>query len=139
MNEPQHRFQSTLLERQRKCRKASNGCFQVFALSALIITVVVAGWVYFRGDAALLDWKTLKPWLGVWRLFLFVSLMGCWPYWIHHYSNWARLQAKDRQGLLDYRWRFAILLLLIDVILVQDWLVEIIQINLSIGPSGAKI
>jgi len=139
MNERQSRFLSALQERQYKCRHASNECFEVFVLSALIITVVVTGWFFLSGDAVFVHWKTLKPWLGCWRLFLFVSLMGGWPYWVHHYSNWAKLQAKERQALLDYRWRFAVLLLLIDVILVQDWLVEIIQINLSIGFGGAQV
>jgi hypothetical protein len=139
MNERQSRFQSALQERQMKCRRASNGCFQWFVISALVVTVGVTGWVYFSGDAVFLNWKMLKPWLGFWRLFLFMSLIGCWPYWVHHFSSWAQLQAKQRQWLLDYRWRFAVLLLLIDVILVQDWLVEIIQINLSVGFGGDPV
>jgi len=94
-------------------------CLRLFGFGLLGITVLCSLLFVSVGEQALTALQALKPWLACWRLAVFSVLIGGWPYWVNRYGNCFQLTPQQQYGLIMYRWRFAILLLLIELVLVQ--------------------
>ncbi len=60
-----------------------------------------------------------RPWLALWRAALFLTLIGAWPRliaWAGARQGWS---VQRRRFLVGLRWRAALWLLLIELVLVQ--------------------
>jgi hypothetical protein len=102
-----------------KGHQAFSVCVRVFIVAGFVIATLFSLMMYSLGDWVITAVQSLKPWLACWRVGVFLSLIGGWPYWINHYAHWAKLDADQQQFLINYRWRFAAVLLGIEAILVQ--------------------
>ena len=108
---------------------------QVF-FGALAITVGFSGLVLVGLIALNIDYSmesidhfiaAAKPWLQVWRLVLFLILIGAWSQWTERYARWAGLNGAQRLDLLTYRWRMALWLLVMEAVLAQGILVDFVD------------
>lgn len=117
-------------ERRAACLAASRGCFRAFWVAALVIAVAYLGLVSAFGASVDQAWLAIKPVLIVWRFGLSWVIIGFWPEWVRRFADWAGLLPIERQVLARCRWRFAGLLVAIEVLLVQGWLDGIISITL---------
>jgi hypothetical protein len=94
-------------------------CLRLFGFGLIGVTVLCSLLFVSVGEQALAALQMLKPWLACWRLAVFSVLIGGWPYWVNRYAGCFHLTPQQQYGLIIYRWRFAILLLLIELVLVQ--------------------
>lgn len=102
-----------------KSAQACYYCFTIFSLVAILLCLLfLSGRI--NGSAA--AWQTVKPWLACWRFSVFVMVVAAWPYWVKTYAHWACLDTEQYQRALNYRWRTALMLLVIELILVQHGL-----------------
>ena len=93
---------------------------RLFWIGALAAVLVIAVWVWLAGvDAMQQGLANAKPYFAVWRLFLFMVLIGGWRVWIDWLARWAGLDARRKQDVLAWRWRTAAWLLVIEALLVQ--------------------
>ena len=91
------------------------------AIFIFLITVLVVSVTYFYGFDTWLSWrKSAQPYLAGWRLFLFIVFIGGWKTWVRKYARWAELTNFQIQFYLQYRWRMAMWLLILEAILVQN-------------------
>ena len=90
-------------------------------ICAMLITVLVVSVTYFYGFESWLSWrKSAQPYLGWWRLFLFVVFIGGWNTWVIKFARWAELTDFQIQFYLQYRWRMAVWLLILEALLGQN-------------------
>lgn len=68
--------------------------------------------------------------LAVWRIGLFLAIIGGWPRWSALYASWAGLSEEQRTFMLNYRWRMTLWLLVMEAVLSHGVVVEFIE-NLS--------
>jgi hypothetical protein len=95
----------------------------LLALGILIALIVV---VSFNNVEVIPQWQNLtSPWLSIWRLFLFLALIGGWRYWSELYTQWASLNESQLSQMLSYRWRIALWLLIMEAIFSQHLLTEL--------------
>jgi hypothetical protein len=94
-------------------------CLRLFSYGLLGIIVLCSLLFINVGDQASTVLDTLKPVLACWRLAAFSVLIGGWPYWVKHCSSWLTLTEGQQAMLAKDRWRFAIVLLLVELVLVQ--------------------
>lgn len=89
-------------------------------LIALIVTVSI------NKVEVITQWQVVtSPWLTIWRLFLFLALIGGWRYWSELYTQWANLNESQLFQMLSYRWRIALWLLIMEAIFSQHLLTEL--------------
>ncbi len=112
--------------RHAKGRLAFNVCLWVFVTGCLLAALLSLHLSVDAGAFSAAAWLKLKPWLVYWRLGLFLSLVGGWPCWVGHYARWANLDTGQQHVLRHYRWRFALILLMIEAILVQRVFAEVL-------------
>lgn len=61
--------------------------------------------------------------LTLWRLSLFLVLIGGWPVFTDKYADWVGLTAEQTASLKAYRWRMAVWLLVMEALFCQTlWL-----------------
>lgn len=65
--------------------------------------------------------------LAVWRIALFVAIIGGWPRWSVLYAAWAGLSNEQLTFMLNYRWRMALWLLLMEAVLSHGVVVDFID------------
>jgi len=95
-------------------------CMRLFWIGTLAAALIVAVWVWLAGvDAMHSGLAAAEPYFAVWRLFLFIVLIGGWRHWIDWLARWAGLDARRKQNALAQRWRTAAWLLVIEALLVQ--------------------
>ena len=93
---------------------------RLFWIGTLAAALIVAVWVWLAGvDAMHSGLAAAEPYFAVWRLFLFIVLIGGWRHWIDWLARWAGLDARRKQNALAQRWRTAAWLLVIEALLVQ--------------------
>lgn len=98
------------------------------AIGALLVIILVVSVTYLYGFDTWLAWrKAAQPYLGVWRLFLFTVFIGGWKTWVRKYAQWAELTDFQTQFYLQYRWRMALWLLVIEALLVQNVLSDFVN------------
>ena len=64
----------------------------------------------------------------LWRLFVFITIVAGWNYWIERLCIWMRLSDAKKTFYLNYRWRFSLWLLVIEALLIQDILANFFSI-----------
>lgn len=90
----------------------------------ILIALIVA--VSINKVEVITQWQNLaSPWLSIWRLFLFLALIGGWRYWSELYTQWANLDENQLSQMLSYRWRIALWLLIMEAIFSQHLLTEL--------------
>ena len=101
----------------------------VFAVGVFMITIFVFLVSYLFGyDVLVQKVSSAGTVFALWRLFLFITIVGAWNYWIERLSNWMRLSEAKKIFYLNYRWRFSLWLLVIEALLIQDVLADFFAI-----------
>ena len=96
------------------------------SLLALGILIALIVSVSINNTGVIERWQNLtSPWLSIWRLFLFLVLIGGWRYWSEFYTQWANLNESQLSQMLSYRWRIALWLLIMEAIFSQHLLTEL--------------
>ena len=92
-----------------------------FAVGVFIITLFVflVGFV-FGHEALVQKVSSAGTAFALWRLLVFITLVAGWNDWIERLSNWMHLSDAKKTFYLNYRWRFALWLLVIEALLIQD-------------------
>ena len=60
-----------------------------------------------------------RPWLGGWRLLVFLIIFGFWPKWSVLYAGWASMNTEQLELMLAYRWRMALWVLVMESVFSQ--------------------
>ena len=92
----------------------------------IIIGLVI---IYAYSNLASVDKfiTTAKPWLLFWRMLLFLALIAGWPQCSSMYAQWAGMNKAQLDRMLEYRWRIALWLLVMEVVLSQGVLSEFVN------------
>lgn len=119
---------STSQTNENKGKQAFRWMMLVFAVCSLLVTVFVCLITYFYGfDVMVAGHKAAKPYLALWRLFIFIVIIGGWNRWMKWLAQWADLTPQQHQFNVQYRWRFAVWLLVIEVLMVQNILAVLVD------------
>jgi len=117
-----------------RIKTATRCLFMLFILGTLCVTGLVVVVNYFYGYETMKQGiAAAKPALSLWRLGLFMALIGGWPYWIKAFSTWAHLSPEKTHFCLAYRWRFVLWLLIIEALLVQNVLADFFDNFINLG------
>jgi hypothetical protein len=101
----------------------------VMAIGMVVIALIVILVVTVFGlETMNTGQQQLKSWFAAWRGLLFISLIGGWPYWVKLLSARYRLTTSKTTELLEYRWRFACVLLVLEGLLNQDLLLKAVHL-----------
>lgn len=104
----------------------------LFVMGVVIVTVFVFTVSYFYGYEVLVQKiSSAKTIFALWRLFVFIVFVGAWDYWIERLSNWMQLSDAKKTFYLNYRWRFALWLLVIETLLIQDVLADFFSLFIN--------
>lgn len=60
----------------------------------------------------------LVYWHGL-RAALLVAAVAFWPWWIGRLCDWLRMSPAFRQALIGWRWRAALLIVLIELVVIH--------------------
>jgi len=96
-------------------------------LAVLIIIGLMISYAYTNLESVDKFITTAKPWLLFWRMLIFLALIAGWPQWSTLYAQWAGMNKAQLDGMLEYRWRMAIWLLVMEAILSQGILTEFVN------------
>ncbi len=112
-----------------KGKKAFRLIMLAFAICTLLVTVLVCLITFFYGfDPMVSGHKDAKPYLALWRLFIFIVIIGGWHTWMEWFAQWADLTPQQHQFYRQYRWRFALWLIVIEALLVQNILADLVDL-----------
>ena len=90
------------------------------ALAGLVVAGVFA-WHHFQDTPAIAAGiERARAWLAAWRTVLFVSLIGLWPRLINALADYYGWSDAQRQYVSAQRWRVAVWLIVIELVLVQN-------------------
>ena len=102
----------------------------VFALIIIIgLTVSVT---YSNVEAIDQFMLQSRPWLGGWRLLVFLIIFGFWPKWSVLYAGWASMNTEQLELMLAYRWRMALWVLVMEAVFSQKILSHFVNQLLQI-------
>lgn len=112
--------------------------FQVYVWSlavttglAFAILATLIGVSCYVPIATIVDMiEAAAPWLTFWRIGLFLLVIGGWPHWSTLYAAWAGMDGKQLKCMMDYRWRMALWLLIMELVLSHGVIVQFVD-NLS--------
>jgi len=96
-------------------------------LAILIMIGLVIGYAYTNLESVDKFITTTKPWLLFWRMLLFLALIAGWSQWSVMYAKWATLTEAQLIRMLECRWRIALWLLIMEVVLSQGILSEFVN------------
>ena len=100
-----------------------------FAVGVFMITLFVFLVSYIFGyDVLVQKVSSAGTTFALWRLFVFITLVAGWNYWIEQLSNWMRLSDAKKTFYLNYRWRFSLWLVVIEALLIQDVLADFLSL-----------
>ncbi len=101
-------------------------------VGVLVISCLVFWLSYFYGFQEVEQGvDSMKPVLSLWRLGLFILIVSKWNDLIILLSDWAQLSSEMTQLYLDYRWRFALWLLIFEVLIVQNVLAHFLDVLIN--------
>lgn len=109
-----------------------------FVVAATVVVLIfllvqtVPGW---DGLASVMEAGKLG--LALWRLSLFLLLIGGWPAITAGYANRVGLSAEQTTGLKAYRWRMAVWLLVMEALFCHTLWAEFARTLLEIGAWAA--
>ncbi len=100
----------------------------LFALLGVLAGLGLAAW-HIRSPATVIaaQLEAAPPWLALWRALLFTLLIGGWPRWVEWLSVRYRWSAAHRDRVAAQRWRVAVWLLVIELLVVQGVLGRFVQ------------
>jgi len=96
-------------------------------LAVLIIIGLVISLAYSNLASVDKFITTTKPWLLFWRILLFLALIAGWSQWSSLYAEWAGMNKAQLDRMLEYRWRIALWLLVMEAVLSQGVLSEFVN------------
>ena len=97
------------------------------ALAFLIIIGLVISYAHTNLESVDKLITTAKPWLLSWRVVAFLVLISGWPKWSVMYGQWAGMNKAQLDRMLEYRWRIALWLLIMETVLSQGVLSEFVN------------
>ena len=97
------------------------------ALAVLIIIGLVVSYAYTNLESIDKLITTAEPWLLSWRVVVFLALIAGWPQWCVMYAQWAEMNKEQLDRMLEYRWRIALWLLIMEAVLSQGVLSEFVN------------
>lgn len=97
------------------------------ALAVLIMIGLVISYTYSNLESVDKFISTAKPWLLFWRMLLFLVLIAGWPQWSVFYAQWAGMDKAQLDRMLEYRWRIALWLLVMEAVFSQNVLSEFVN------------
>jgi hypothetical protein len=108
------------------------GGMAVFAVATALISLWVMSHDTIDKMLGLQDQLTrAKPYFLAWRIVLMSVMLGFYPFWVDKVADWLQFHPLQRQLALNQRWRFSILVILVEVLLPQrglavflHWLVD---------------
>ena len=104
----------------------------VFAVGVFMITLFVFLVSYIFGyDVLVQKVSSAGTVFALWRLFMFITIVAGCNYWIEQLSNWMHLSAAKKTFYLNYRWRLALWLLVIEALLIQDVLADFFSLFIN--------
>lgn len=65
--------------------------------------------------------------LAVWRIALFAAIIGGWPRWVALFAGWVGMSEEQRVFMLNYRWRMALWLMVMEAVLSHGVVVNFID------------
>ncbi|AEG00443.1 hypothetical protein [Methylomonas methanica] len=84
----------------------------------LLHAITVSSW-----DSLASAMEASKFGFALWRLSLFLLLIGGWPVFTDKYADWVGLTAEETASLKAYHWRMAVWLLVMEALFCQTlWL-----------------
>ncbi len=102
--------------------------FWITGIGLFLVLLIILTIVYCFGFETLHQGvQALKPWLSAWRALLFVLLIGGWPVWVRLLTTRGWLTATKSIELLAFRWRMALLLILMEALLNQRLLIHLVD------------
>ncbi len=113
-------------DQQKKGRRVYQWLLRISASLALLVIIALVVAVTFDRVDLIQQWSySAKPWLSSWRLFCFVLIIGGWRHWSSWYAQWTGLDDNQLDRMLDYRWRVALWLMVMEAIFSQNILTEL--------------
>jgi hypothetical protein len=103
-----------------------------FVLLILLLAQTFSGW---DGLASVMDAGKLG--FALWRLSLFLLLIGGWPVFTAGYANWLGLSAEQAACLKAYRWRMAVWLLVMEALFCHTLWLEFARTLIEAGAWAA--
>ncbi|MBD9357328.1 hypothetical protein [Methylomonas albis] len=105
-------------------RRGNGFVYAAFAVTAGVFLLVLLFAQTFSGwDGLASVMQAGKFGLTLWRLSLFLLLIGGWPVFTNQYADWVGLTAEQTASLKAYRWRMAVWLLVMEALFCQTlWL-----------------
>lgn len=103
-------------------------CVFVLIIIGLIVSVT-----YSNVEAIDQFMLQSRPWLGVWRLLVFLIIFGFWPKWSVLYAGWASMNTEQLALMLAYRWRMALWVLVMEGVFSQNILTHFVNQLQQIG------
>jgi len=88
-------------------------------LAVVIIIVLAVSLSYSNVEAIDQFMLQSRPWLGVWRLLVFLIIFGFWSKGSVLYADWASMNTEQLELMLAYRWRMAVWVLLMEAVFSQ--------------------
>ncbi len=74
-----------------------------------------------------------KVWLGLWRLIVFIIIIGFWPHWSSLYAHWSSMNDEQLEQMLGYRWRIAVWMLVMEAVFSHNILSLFIHQIMQLG------
>lgn len=116
---------------RKRGRQVFTGSVLVTAGCSLVIAIgLIVASSYYPIETIKRAVESVELPLAVWRIALFVAIIGGWPRWSVLYAAWAGLSNEQLTFMLNYRWRMALWLLLMEAVLSHGVVVDFID-NLS--------
>ena len=92
-------------------------------LLAIAIAAGLVIWTEVVGRAAVLSaLRAARPWFILWRLFLLTVLLLYWRPMVAWTAKRFRLSQSSEVALREWRWRAAVGVVVMDLVLVEDLL-----------------
>lgn len=105
--------------------------FVVTAVVAVLILLIAQVFYSLDGLAKIIEVSEVG--FTVWRLSVFLLLLGGWPALTTIYADWAGLTAEQTASLKAYRWRMAGWLLVMETLFCQTLWLDFAQMLIEIG------
>jgi len=100
--------------------KAFRSIVRAFVVLSAFVAAGVVLWTVQTGHSSVeRSIEAAQPYLTLWRVFLFLVLIGGWCHWIELMAGWTGMNDDRIQYARSQRWRVAAWLILIEGILIQ--------------------
>lgn len=109
-------------------RKVFRGSLIITALFAMLVAIGLAVSHSYTDIETINQFMSdSKPWLGYWRLLLFLTLFGGWNRWSAMYASWASMSPEQLERMISLRWRMAAWTLVMEAVFAQHVLSDFVS------------